>query len=328
MKRFLQKGESLTYLLLAASLVACAVGAYRFFYLSRPDRTAYGESVERVTIHDSGGSRITSRPGTWRAFLVASPTDDIAVVRALRAAVADRARDGQPIEATVFARERSGSSTPVAMQSLAPLKIVPFSANEGVLSRDLHVTTKDRQLILVDPQGQVAFHGTHPRYTDVRLLFDRFLPLRQRPAGHQPLRIGDQLADIPLTRLSEQADAAGQAQRLWVVFTSRCTSCALSTHSGVVASLQKSVARFAEKRGSGAALVFAPSFDDQQVRQKMQTLGVTLPVYMATTDIPAIEGAAEIADADVLVIERDAANRITRVEPLTAFLQELTEDRV
>ena len=326
MKRLLQKGESLTFLLMAAALVAFTVGAYRFFYLSGPESTAYGESVERVTIHDGGGSRIPSEPGKWRAFLIASPTDDIAVVRALRAAVADRDRDGQPIQATVFARERNGAQ-PVAMQSLAPLRVVPFSANEGVLAKDLFVRTKDRQLILIDPKGQVAFHGTHPRYTDIRLLFDRYIPLRQTPADHQPLRVGDELADIPLTKLTAQADAAGQP-RLWVVFTSRCTSCALNTHSGVVASLQKAVARFGEKRGSGAALVFAPSFDDQQVRQKMQTLGMTLPVYMATSDIPAIEGAAEIADADVLVIERDAANRITRVEPLTAFLQELTEDRV
>lgn len=327
MKRFLQKGESLTYLLLTTALVVCAVGAYRFFHFSRPDVTAYGESVERVTIHDSGGSRIQSEPGQWRAFLIASPTDDIAVVRALRAAVEDRGRDGQPIQATVFARERNGTQ-PVAMQSLAPLRVVPFSANEGVLAKDLFVRTKDRQLILVDPKGQVAFHGTHPRYTDIGLLFDRYIPLRQIPADRQPLRVGDQLADIPLTKLSAQADAAGRPQRLWVVFTSRCTSCALNTHSGVVASLQKAVSRFAEQRGSGAALVFAPSFDDQQVRQKMQTLGMTLPVYMATSDIPAIEGAAETADADVLVIERDAANRVTRVEPLTAFLQELTEDRV
>lgn len=328
MKRLLQKGDSLTFLLLAAALVACTVGAYRYFHLTRPDVTAYGESVERVTIHDSGGSRITSEPGTWRAFLIASPTDDIAVIRALRAAVADRDRDGQPIEATVFARERRGTEMPVALQSLAPLRIVPFTSNEGVLAKDLFVRTEDRQLILVDPKGQVAFHGTHPRYTDIRLLFDRYVPLRQVRPDRQPLRVGDRLAEIPLAKLSAQADAAGQPQRLWVVFTSRCTSCALNTHSGVVASLQKAVARFAEQRGSGAALVFAPSFDDQQVRQKMQTLGMTLPVYMATSDIPAIEGAAETADTDVLIIERDSANRVTRVEPLTAFLQELTEDRV
>jgi hypothetical protein len=322
-KRPLGSSQSLWYLILAASVVVFGIGAYRFLNRPPAESTPYGERVQRLSLEDSAGRSVVSEPGGWRAFLIANPTDDISVIRALRTAVEDRGRDGQPVHATVFAREDAAHAKSVP-ESLAPLTVVPFSRNAEVLSRDLRVQTTDRQLFLVDPKGQVAFHGTHPRYSDVRLLFDRYIPLRRPQGEHPPLRIGDTMADIPLTTL-KPAGSAGRPERLWIVFTSRCTACALNTHADVVGSVQKSVARFAEGRESGAALVFAPSFDNTQVREKMDSLNMTLPVYVAASDIPTIERAAETAEADVVVIERDAANRVTRLEPLSVFVQELRE---
>ncbi len=327
MKRTLGSGQTLNYLLLAVSVVVFAVGGYRFLNKPGPESTAYAQSVDQVTFKDTQGRPVVSEPGTWRAFLVASPTEDVALIRALRTAVENRGRDGQSVRATLLARETEDGRMPAPLQSIAPLAVVPLARNMNVLSRGLRLHSTDRQLLLVDPAGQVAFHGRHPQYSDVGLVFDRFLPLRHAPAEHAPLRVGDTLADVPLTSLAGQSAPSGDPHRLWIVFTSRCTACALNTHADVVGSVQGAVTRFASARKSEAALVFASSFDDVKVRKKMESLGMTLPVYMASSEFPAVEEAAEMAAADVLVIERDAAGRVTRLQSLPRFLQEITEDR-
>ena len=112
---------------------------------------------------------------------------------------------------------------------------------------------------------------------------------------------------------------------LLVVFTGRCTTCALETHLATAKALERAIQRRAKEQGSTPTLLFTTFFNPHNIRARVTALGFTTTAYQALTDLRAIDALAERDAVDVFVIETDAAGRVAALSPINNFVQALVE---
>lgn len=313
-----REGGRATWLTVAAAAISVAVfafGIYRFV----------GSRRALTHLHDTSGSEVNLVRGRWYALFVGSVEDDAPIIHALQQETAHRGPSGPPVTGIVLATDL----TPVIQQyvnhSQPTMAVVPVESNQAAMGAALNTTDDHRQLLLVNPSGEVVFRGLTPRVTDVKLLLDRFVPLPIAQKPPPPLAVGDELLPPSSKVMNIRTDRPEQpsSPMLWIVFTGRCTTCALNTYLKMTHSVESALIRRAEASRVKAAVVFTSYFSPPRVREQLETLDFKMPAYQVTSDMPGVDQLALRDSADVLVIQTDSGGRVITIASLDTFIREL-----
>lgn len=301
--------------MLAASLMVLGFGLYR--------ATVRSAAAKR-TIVDLSGNIAGTSSGHWRAILVGSVDDDAALIHALDVGKDHRAHGvGPGLDVVVLAADDGRAISAYATRSGAKVTFASLAQNMPFARALLNVDTTRTQLFLFDPTGHLVFRGGKPRPADVSLLLQRYLPTAE---SGRPIQVGDALAIEKVTDLKTlHAASAPQTPVLAIIFTGRCTACALENYLASTRAVEPALLRHSADRHLTAALVFTSFFNAAKVHTRLSQLGFTLPAYEAGTDLPGIDYVGEHESVDVLVVETDGHGRVVHVEPLNAFVQTLME---
>ena len=312
------------------SIAVFAFGIYRFIGRRASVRaTSSGNQVGEILLRDTSGREVTLAGGHWYALLVGSVEDDASLVHALQSEAARRNPANPSVTAIVLARD-SKPELQAYMSRTPPtaVQVVPVDGHREVLASGLRLADDRTQLLFVNPSREVVFRGAAPRVTDVKLLFERFLPLPSgRSVSAAPLGVGDQLisSDADVVNLRTEQRDRPAPPLLGILFTGRCTACALHTHMKMTRSVENAIRRRAAAAGVTPVLLFTSYFSPPRLREQLTALEFTLPAYQVTSELPSVEEIAQRDDADVLVVETGANGRISRITPLAGFIQELVE---
>jgi hypothetical protein len=208
------------------------------------------------------------------------------------------------------------------------MAIVPVESNREAMSSALNTVDDNRQLLLVNPSGEVVFRGLTPRFTDVKLLLDRFVPSPIVHAPPLPLAVGDELLPPSSKVMNILTDRPEKPTSpvLWIVFTGRCTTCALNTYLKMAHSVESAVLRRAAASRLKSAIVFTAYFSPPRVREQLKTLDFKLPAYQVTSDLPRVDQLALRDSVDVLVIQTDSGGRVMTIASLDTFIRELVNN--
>lgn len=315
-----REGGRATWLSVAVAAISVAVlafGIYRFVTGRRA----------LTRLHDTSGREVSLVHGRWYALFVGSVEDDAPVVHALQQETARRGPGGPQITGIVLATDLTPVLRAYVSHSQPTMAIVPVESNHAAMSSTLNTIDDHRQLLLVNPSGEVVFRGLSPRFTDVKLLLDRFVPspiVRETPP---PLAVGGELLPASSKVINIRTDRPEEPASpvLWIVFTGRCTTCALNTYLKMTHSVESAVVRRAEASHLKSAMVFTSYFSPPRVREQLESLDFKLPAYQVTSDLPGIDQLAQRDSADVLVIQTDAAGRVVSIASLDAFVRELVQ---
>jgi hypothetical protein len=314
--RFSKKDVAITSLVLLVALAVFGFGLYQFLPLRH--RSAY------AVVRDISGRQLRVGSGRWQAIVVGSVENDAPLVHALELAEAARAHGDMRVGAVVFATDARPVLLEYVKRAQPLVPICSFQDNYYPTQAMLNLEDTRAQIFLFDPSSKLVFHGGKPRPSDVPLLLQRFLPLPE--AVHAPLKLGDAL---PLTSVLNvrtlQRENAPVPPTLGIVFTGRCTECALETHLGTVKALEAAILRRAKDQNRTPALLFTSYFNPSKLRDRVSALGFTTGAYQILADVRSVDDLAERDAVDVLVIEMDKGGRITRLRPLNEFVQDLVE---
>jgi hypothetical protein len=311
------------------SIAVFAFGIYRFIGgRAAAQASRSGDHVGDVLLRDTSGRAVALPGGHWYAVLVGSVEDDASLVHALQSETARRTPAGPPVTAIVLARDRKPDLEAYMTRTPPAVRVVPVDGHREVLASGLRLVDDRTQLLLVNPSRDVVFRGGAPKVTDVKLLFERFLPLpNDQAAPAAPLRVGDPLVSSAANVVNLRTERRDRPATplLCVLFTGRCTTCALQTHMKMTRSVESAIQRRATAAGATPALMFTSYFSPPRLREQLAALDFKLPAYQVTSELPRVEELAQRDGADVLVVETGADGRITRIVPLAAFVQELIE---
>jgi hypothetical protein len=313
-----------TWLSWTGALLCVAVfsfGVYRY---------AVGTAFQKreVLFHDISGHALTMVDGRWYALLVGSVEDDAPIVHALQAETRSRSAAAGPLTSIVLATDTPAVLREYMRRTQPALPIVPVEGNRATMGSALKLEDDRRQILLVNPSREIVFRGSSPKATDVKLLFARFLPSSTREAASvAPLGVGDELLSSAsdVVNLGTERRERPATPVLYILFTGRCTTCALTTYMKMTRSVESEIRRHAAKASLTPALVFTSYFSPPRIREQLTALGFTLAAYRVTSEMPGVEELAQRDDADVLAIETDANGRVSRMVPLATFIQELVE---
>jgi hypothetical protein len=313
--RKLSKDTTITLAMLAVSVMVLGYGVYR--------STVRSALVKR-TIYDLSGEAVATTHGNWRAILIGSVDDDAALIHTLDVGKEHRQEMAGPrLDAVVLAADDGRAIRAYASRSGAKVTFASLAQNMPFARALLNLDTTRTQFFLFDPAGHLVFRGGKPRPSDVSLLLQRYLPTAE--VG-RPIQVGDALAIAKLTDLKTlQAAAVPQTPVLAIIFTGRCTACALESYLASTRAVEPALLRHSADRHLTPALVFTSFFNAAKVHTRLSQLGFTLPAYEAGTDLPGIDYLGEHQSVDVLVVETDDHGRVVHVQPLNAFVQALME---
>lgn len=309
------KDTTTTLSMLAVSVIVLGFGLYR---------ATIRNAVAKQTIVDLSGKVAGTAPEHWRAILVGSVDDDAALIHALDVGKDHRAHGaGARLDVVVLAADDGRAISAYATRSGANVTFASLAQNMPFARALLNLDTTRTQLFLFDPAGHLVFRGGKPRPADVSLLLQRYLPTAEYG---RPIQVGDALAIEKLTDLKTlQAAAVPQTPVLAIIFTGRCTACALENYLASTRAVEPALLRHSADRHLTPALVFTSFFNAAKVHTRLSQLGFTLPAYEAGTDLPGIDYVGEHQSVDVLVVETDTHGRVVHVEPLNTFVQTLME---
>jgi hypothetical protein len=316
--RKLSKDTTITLAMLAVSVLALGYGLYRATVRS---------VLAKRTIVDLSGAPVVPSPRSWRAILVGSVDDDAALVHALDVGRASREhRSGSHLDVVVVGSEDRPAIQAYATRSGAKVTFASLAQNLPFARTLLSGDNFRTHLFLFDPKGQLVFRGGKPRPSDVSLLLQRYLPTAETG---RPIQVGDALAIAKLIDLKTlQAAAVPPTPVLAIIFTGRCTACALENYLASTRAVEPVLLRHSADRHLTPALVFTSFFNAAKVHTRLSQLGFTLPAYESGTDLPGIDYLGEHQSVDVLVVETDDHGRVVHLEPLNAFVQTLMETHV
>jgi hypothetical protein len=315
MIRKLSKDATITLAMLAVSLMVLSIGLYR--------ETVRKALVKR-TIYDLSGKAIATAPGHWRAILVGSIDDDAALIHALQVGKDHRDHGAGPrLDTIVLAAEDGRAISAYATRSGAKVTMASLDQNMPFARALLNLETTRSQLFLFDANEHLVFRGGKPRPSDVSLLLQRYLPTTEYG---RPIQVGDALAIEKLIDLKTlRPVAVPQTPVLAIVFTGRCTACALDNYLASTRAVEPALLRHSASRHLVPALVFTSFFNAEKVHTRLSELGFTMPAYEAGSDLPGIDYVGDHNSVDVLVVETDGQGRVVQVAPLNSFLQTLME---
>jgi hypothetical protein len=276
------------------------------------------------TIFDLSGGAVASTPGAWRAILVGSIDDDAALVHALEVG-ADR-RDhqhGPRIDAVVLASDVPQAIHAYATRTQPKITLASLAQNMPVAHAQLRLQDARSQVFLFDPRGQLVFHGSRPRPSDISLLLQRYVPTTETG---RPIQVGDALGvDRVIDLKTLRSAQAPRTPVLAIVFTGRCTACALESYLASTRAVEPALLRHSADRHLVPVLLFTSFFNADKLHARLTQLGFTMPAYEAASDLPGVDYVGEHNGVDVIVVETDERGRVVRLAPLNTFVQSLME---
>jgi hypothetical protein len=314
-RRWLSKETIATVAMLAISFAVLGYGVHR---------AAVRNSVVKHTIFDLSGDAVPDGRGKWRAILVGSLDNDSALIHALEVGTARRDQQASPrLDAIVLASDEPREIRAYATRMRAKTTLASFAQNMPVAHALLNLDTAQTQFFLFDPAGQLVFRGGRPRPSDIGLLLQRYLPTTDTG---RPIQVGDALSIERLIDLKTlRPTSAPRSPVLAIVFTGRCTACALENYLTSTRAVESALLRHSAGRHLSPALVFTSFFNAAKVHTRLSQLGFTMPAYQAASDLPGVDYVGEHNSVDVLVVETDESGHVIRLAPLNSFVQNLME---
>ncbi len=306
MSRQLSRDAAVTGALLVGSVVVLGFGVARF-------RTAHREEAPLArTAHQ------------WEVVAVGSVEYDAPLFRAVDIEAAERAKSKPPLRAVVFATDTPEVISDYVKRASPKASVLALQKNVETARRTLGVIDTGSQLALLDPSGKLLFSGDKPRAGDVKLLLQRYLPLP--PTVAAPLKVGDPFRLASVTNVRTLASIAPPASPLLgIVFTGRCTACALETHMSTAKALEGAIEKRARAAGETPALLFTSYFNPNNIRSRVTDLGFHLDAYQVTSNLPAIDDLVQRDGLDVVIVETNAAGQVSSLASLNEFLRSMVE---
>lgn len=314
-RRRLSKETTATIAMLAISSVVLGYGVYRV--------TARNAAVKH-TIFDLSGDAVANGRGKWRAILVGSIDNDSALIHALEAGMARRDQQtSSHLEAIVLASDAPPEIRAYATRMRAKSTLASFAQNMPAAHALLNLDTPQTQIFLFNPDGQLVFRGGRPRSSDISLLLDRYLPTTDTGRA---IQVGDALSIDRLIDLKTlRPTSVPRTPVLAIVFTGRCTACALENYLTSARAVEPALLRHSAGHHLAPSLLFTSFFNAAKLHTRLSQLGFTMPAYQAASDLPGVDYIGEHNGVDVLVVETDETGRVIRLAPLNSFVQNLME---
>jgi len=301
--------------MLAISFVVLGYGVYRV--------TARNAAVKR-TIFDLSGDAVANGRGKWRAILVGSIDNDSALIHALEAGMARRDQQTSPrLDAVVLASDDGREIRAYAARTRAKITLASFAQNMPVAHSLLNLDKPQTQIFLFNPEGQLVFSGGRPRASDISLILQRYLPTADTG---RPIQVGDALSIERLIDLKTlRPTSVPLTPILAIVFTGRCTACALENYLTSTRAVEPVLLRHSADHHLAPELLFTSFFNAAKLHARLSQLGFTIPAYQAASDLPGVDYIGEHNSVDVLVVEIDERGHVIRLSPLNSFVQNLME---
>ncbi|HEV8433327.1 MAG TPA: hypothetical protein VGR95_07935 [Thermoanaerobaculia bacterium] len=283
-----------------------------------------GFGVAQFVAAHRGETPIPQTAHQWQVIAVGSVEYDAALIHTISSEVAQRKKPQASLGAVVFATDTPQIIDEYVKRSAPRATILALRNNVETARRTLGVVDTQSQLYLLDPAGKVVFRGGKPRASDLKLLLQRYLPVAGAP--QEPLKVGDSFRLPGVTNVRTLTSIAPPASPLLgIVFTGRCTACALETHMGTAKAVERAIEKRARQAGETPALLFTSYFNPNNLRSRVNDLGFHLDAYQVTADLPAIDDLVQRDGLDVVIVETNAAGQVSRLASLNDFLQNILE---
>lgn len=110
---------------------------------------------------------------------------------------------------------------------------------------------------------------------------------------------------------------------MWIIFTSKCVSCALNSHLLTYSLIEDNL----EKTSNlPVGLIFSPYFYRKDIVTKVKELDIQSPIYLSIDELYKIEDVyykTPYTPYDVVVIKTDSNNSIVYLESFSTFINQI-----
>ncbi len=290
----------------------------------------YGAVVPPFEATLADGRSALLDAGRWRLVVSLSLQYDTDIVEYLGYLIEESPLAPLALDLLIVAPESAGQVESLQEKTGISLPIATARANHGLLRKVLGLSHYGRRFVLIDPQGQVAFHADFMKPGDLRQLLEKHLTATGRAlvTAVVPLAVGDVFSPPELAMLGAATEPAQDedSARLWLVFTSQCVRCALSSHLLLVSTAESALAEYAATRGLGLRLLFSPRFSATALTNALADLAVAVPALRSRASLASIEDeyrGLSLTGDDVVVIATDSSARVTSVRGLPELVREI-----
>lgn len=321
--------------LLAISMAIFGLGLWRAggslgWSFGRASRLTHGSVIEDFTVRDAERGDVTIRAGRWHFLMIGRPAEDAEVIRYLETLLDSGHFKPGAIDAVVFAKATSTAIAAFKQENRSGLPMVSVHEYGAIIRSALRLEGHDRIYLLVDPSQRVVFLADFMKKGDLRQLLEKHLPVdTPLSPARRPLAVGDEFPTIPFVSLEDGSTGSTRGgSQVWIVFTAKCTSCALNTSLDLYGAVQSLVQARSKKVGP-PTILFSKHFDRDMVRAKVKALKIGTPARLATGELEGIEDPylqEPYGPEDVLVVAVDGKNKIVRIQSISRFIKQLTED--
>jgi len=211
------------------------------------------------------------------------------------------------------------------------VEIFPILPNDVSTRRLLQGSSQRRAVCFIDSSSNIVFEANFIQENDVRLILEKHLSGKIVYDGEETPGLKKNDFFIPIRAIDVKTNDvtvidSKLCPHLWIIFTSRCVSCALKSNLMTYSVLEDSLFR---KLRVPVGLVFSPYFSMEEVEARINQLKISTDVFIAQDELRGIENPYyqnSDSENNVVCIITNPQNKVVYLGSFPLFINHLRGD--